>query len=336
MTMRLETRMEEKAWDSVQPHLHPSVALRMPSGDMVRGPKAVARALKTFDWPAFRHYVSYENIQVGVFEGDLHLKVKKRNGLFSRFYLAEVDPGLIRYRLDCAYDGTLYHGFQRQKGKPTVQGAIERVLRHITQEEVTLTPSGRTDRGVHAKRQVIHFDTRSPLEAKTLETLVKRMLPGDIEALKIERVPNVFHARFDARMKTYHYTLLRGKDPFMAHYAWQGRDLDLALLNRKLARFVGTHDFAAFGKGVDEPLTRRTIQRAFALETDGRITVVIESEGFLRHMVRYLVGTTVRDIEKGSDEVGKALGNPGAGHVYLAPAAGLTLHSVRYKPDETS
>lgn len=334
MTPSLEKRMESRAWDGIITHLHPAVALRMPSGDMVHGPEAVARALQSFDWPGFGHYTLYENIHVGVFEGGLHLKVKHKDGLLSRFYLAQVDPDVTRYRLDCAYDGTLYHGFQRQKGKPTVQGVIERVLRHITQESITLTPSGRTDRGVHAEKQVIHFDTSSPLSEKTLEKLVKRMLPDDIDALELKRVPKVFHARFDARMKTYQYTILTGKDPFMAHYAWHRPDVDVSRLNRKLSLFEGTHDFSSFSKGGGEVLTTRTIQKATAIEEAGRITITIESEGFLRHMVRYIVGTAVRDLEKGTHEVERALKEPANGHAYLAPATGLTLHNIKYGPDE--
>lgn len=334
MTPDLGSRIEHRAWDGVISQLHPSVALRMPSGDMVHGPKAVARTLQSFTWPGFLHQTVYENIHVGVFEDGLHLKVKHREGLLSRFYLEQVDPDLTRYRLDCAYDGTLYHGFQRQRGKPTVQGVIERVLRHITQESITLTPSGRTDRGVHAKRQVIHFDTRSPLDEKTLGKLLKRMLPGDIKLLRLERVPNLFHARFDARVKTYHYTILSHKDPFMAHYAWFRPDVDGPRLNEKMALFEGTHDFASFAKGSKDALTKRTILVARAHEVNGRITITIKSEGFLRHMVRYMVGTAVRDLEKGTHELERALDDPANGHAYLAPAAGLTLRGVAYGPDE--
>lgn len=335
MTLSLEKRIEHCAWDGVQPLLHPSVAFRMPDGNMAYGPKAVAQALQASDWPGFKRHMVYENIHVGIFEENLHLKIKHKDGFLNRFYLAQVDPDVKRYRLDCAYDGTLYHGFQRQKGRPTVQGVIERVLGHITQESITITPSGRTDRGVHAKGQVIHFDTGSPLGVKMLKKLVRRMLPGDIEALRLERVPNLFHARFDARMKTYEYTILPDKDPFMAHYAWHRPGLDAVLLNDKLALFEGTHDFASFAKGSEDSLTRRTIQRARAHEDNGRITVTITSEGFLRHMVRYMVGTAVRDLERGTHEVENALGDPANGHAYLAPAAGLTLHNVKYGPDET-
>ncbi|MFW5913806.1 MAG: tRNA pseudouridine(38-40) synthase TruA [Bacillota bacterium] len=320
----------KKTWARLKDQLHPSIALRKPSGTIVRGEEEVLRTLSEFSWPDFLDYEVYENIHIGVFEEDLHVKIKYKDALINRIYLAKVDPDVRRVRLDCAYDGTLYHGFQRQKGNPTIQGSIESVLWHITQEAITITPSGRTDRGVHALHQVIHFDTRSTLEPEYMKRLLNQMLPDDISVFKAEYVPNVFHARFDARKKTYHYTITRDHDPFMAHYAWFKENIDVAGLNAILALFKGEHDFSSFGKGSLSEQLKRTIQKVEAFEDNGVITVVVESEGFLRHMVRTMVGTAVRDLEKNTHEVEKALNHPNGGHVFLAPASGLSLQAVTY------
>ncbi len=328
--MDVQGHLEQKDWDALMAASHAAIILRKPSGDIVHGWKDVGRALRDYPWPALKQVTKYENILVGEFEGSLQLKVKFKDRKISRLYLTEVIPGIKRYRLDCAYDGTLYHGFQRQRGKHTVQGEIEGVLRHITQERITVTPSGRTDRGVHAKRQTLHFDTGSPLEEGHMLSLMKRMLPGDIEALSLHRVPNVFHARFDASMKTYHYVIIREKDPFMAHYAWHCPTVDATRLNARLSSLEGTHDFSAFGKGTDGSLTTRTVRTARAYESAGRIIVEIKSEGFLRHMVRYMVGTAVRDMNRGTRKLEHAIDHPQQGQVYLAPACGLVLQHVEY------
>ncbi|MFW5892817.1 MAG: tRNA pseudouridine(38-40) synthase TruA [Bacillota bacterium] len=319
-----------KTWDQLKGHLHPSVALREPSGAIVRGEEEVLRTLALFSWPDFLDYEVYENIHIGVYDKDLHVKIKYKDALINRIYLAKTDPAVKRIRLDCAYDGTLYHGFQRQKGKPTIQGSIESVLGHITQETLTITPSGRTDRGVHANHQVIHFDTKSTLAPDKMKRLLNQMLPDDITVHRAEYAPKVFHARFDASKKTYHYAITRDRDPFMAHYAWFKEHVDVSRLNAILALFKGKHDFSSFGKGGDNARSKRTIVNIEAFETDGLITVVVESEGFLRHMVRTMVGTAIRDIEKNTREVEKALNHPNEGHVFLAPASGLTLKRVTY------
>ncbi|MFW6298152.1 MAG: tRNA pseudouridine(38-40) synthase TruA [Bacillota bacterium] len=326
----LKTCLMNKQWGQLKGHFHPSIALRLPSGDIVRGEAAVLEALTSFPWTQCLDYQVYENLHIGVFEKNLHVKIKFRDALVNRIYLAEVDPSIQRIRLDCAYDGTLYHGFQRQKGKPTIQGSLESVLRHITQETLTITPSGRTDRGVHARHQVIHFDTQSTLEPEHMKRLMNRMLPDDISVFKAEYAPKVFHARFDAYQKTYHYTIANDRDPFMAHYAWFKEGIDITKLNAKLSVYQGEHDFAAFGKKSEKAHSRRTIRFIEAVESDGLITVVVKAEGFLRHMVRTMVGTAVRDIEKNTHEVERALSKPDEGHVFLAPASGLSLHEVTY------
>ncbi|MFW6298463.1 MAG: tRNA pseudouridine(38-40) synthase TruA [Bacillota bacterium] len=330
MNPDLKTCLKKRDWKALKAGFHASVALRTPSGKIIRGKEEVLDALNAYPWPEFLDFERYENIHVGYYEDHLAVKIKYKADRINRFYMAILDPGIRRIRLDCAYDGTLYHGFQRQKGKPTIQGSIESVLKHITQESITITPAGRTDRGVHAHHQVIHFDTKSPLEPDRMKRLLNQMLPKDISVLKSEHVPRLFHARFDARMKTYHYTITKDRDPFMAHYAWVKPTLDVSGLNATLALYIGEHDFSAFGKGSDSDRSTRTILNAEAFEHNGVITVKVESEGFLRHMVRTMVGTAVRDLEKNTHEVEKALKDPRKGHVYLAPATGLTLHEVKY------
>ena len=245
-------------------------------------------------------------------------------------------------RLTLAYDGTAYHGWQRQENARTLQEVVEGRIRVITGETVRLTASGRTDAGVHALNQVCNFTTRSAIPPLDLKNGLNALLPDDILVREASVVPPGFHARYDARRKTYEYRILNRRDPdiFLRHYAWHVRPaLDTGEMERCLAVLKGRHDFSAFksaGSANRNPV--RTLTRAeIHSPENGVLRIVVEADGFLRHMVRNLVGTLVEaglgkrdvaDIRKVLDSRDRRMAG------IKAPARGLFLMAVRYDAEQ--
>lgn len=243
-----------------------------------------------------------------------------------------------RIKLIISYDGSLYHGWQRQRKGLTLQAVLEDKLETILGEPVRLFASGRTDAGVHALKQVAHFTTRSDLEPETLVNGLNALLPDDILVRDAQYVPEGFHARYSARTKTYEYRILNRKEPdiFQRKYAWHiKKPLDIDEMRRCLGAILGRHDFAAFrSSGSTNRNPVRTVHRADLFEQgQGLMVIIMESDGFLRHMVRNIVGTLVEAGLGKMDAArfGKILESRDrcmAGP--KAPAMGLFLVSVDY------
>jgi tRNA pseudouridine38-40 synthase len=237
-----------------------------------------------------------------------------------------------------AYDGSRYQGWQSQKTGETIQQRVEERLRMILQEPISVIASGRTDAGVHALGQVCHFRTGSRLAVDVIRKGLNALLPEDIFVREISQVDADFHARYRAKGKVYEYRILNrdDRDPFQRHHAWHVRaPLDVAKMSECLSTLRGTHDFSSFrssGSGNINPV--RTICRAEIGRGEGGILrVVLEADGFLRHMVRNIVGTLV--------EVGLGRIDPSGFQAILgardrrrasskAPPQGLFLVEVRY------
>jgi tRNA pseudouridine38-40 synthase len=213
------------------------------------------------------------------------------------------------FKLTIAYDGTDFHGWQIQPGKPTIQGEIVSVLRRLTQEDVVLHGAGRTDAGVHALGQVGSFRTRSGLSALEFQRALNALLPPAIRIVGAEEVGPDFHARWSATGKTYRYRLYRGKvvPPFIwryvLHYPFP---LDEEKMSEAARRFVGVHDFAAFAasSGSEEDDRERTTEREIfsatieRSETRDELVFSVQGRSFLRYMVRKMTGTLL-DIGRG-------------------------------------
>ena len=213
------------------------------------------------------------------------------------------------FKLTIAYDGTDFHGWQIQPGKPTIQGEIVSVLRRLTQEDVMLHGAGRTDAGVHALGQVGSFRTRSGLSALEFQRALNALLPPAIRIAGAEEVGPDFHARWSATGKTYRYRLYRGKvvPPFIwryvLHYPFP---LDEEKMSEAARRFVGVHDFAAFAasSGSEEDDRERTTEREIfsatieRSETRDELVFSVQGRSFLRYMVRKMTGTLL-DIGRG-------------------------------------
>jgi tRNA pseudouridine38-40 synthase len=242
------------------------------------------------------------------------------------------------FKLIIEYDGTSYSGWQRQTQEPTVQAEIERALAFMTRSTVTVIGAGRTDAGVHALGQVANFRCDTRLDPEAILKGLNSLLPGDIAIQDCRQVPEAFHARFDAKSKVYHYRILN-RDTRAAvgrQYAWFiHRPLDLAAMRRAAGILVGRHDFKAF-ESTGSPRAHTLREVAVAEWVEGgnrRLTFRIEADGFLRCMVRNIVGTLVAvglgklapgDVQAIMD----ARDRKRAGAT--APARGLFLMEVRY------
>lgn len=242
-------------------------------------------------------------------------------------------------KLTVAYDGTDYVGWQRQATGESIQGLLEDALARIEGSRVGVHGAGRTDAGVHAEHQVASARISTGLDDTTLARALNANLPVAIRVMDVHTAADDFHARFDAVAKVYEYRIWNGPavPPFLTRYVWHvPQPLDLTRLNHAAAAIPGTHDFAAF-QGPD-PATHTTLRQVLratwrrSLDVPG-VTFEISGAGFLRHMVRSLVGTLVEiGLERRPvEDVARLLAVPVRSHVgRTAPACGLFLVRVEY------
>lgn len=251
----------------------------------------------------------------------------------------QCSPGKSRIRLDISYDGTGYNGWQRQTQTPnTIQGTLERAVGQIYGEKIAVIGASRTDAGVHAQMQVAHFDAPKAPGGFDLRYSLQCQLPESIVIKKLYLAPDDFHSIACVKDKTYRYHVLNRHVPsaLRRRYShWVRLPLNVENLNKFSEIVVGTHDFKAFQTaGTVVKSTVRTIREASWERTDDDLlTFTVRGDGFLKQMVRNLVGTMV-DLERegqGPEEMRRILQScdrrkAGA----TVPAGGLFLNSVRY------
>jgi tRNA pseudouridine38-40 synthase len=201
-------------------------------------------------------------------------------------------------KLVLEYDGGKYHGWQRQKNALTLQEILEDCLKRLTGEELRVNSSGRTDAGVHALGQVANFRTSSALPLIAFQRGLNSLLPGDFVVRDAAEAPDEFHARYSALAKTYEYRLLTRpvRSPFSQNYCWWlPKALDLISLGQATSFLWGEHDFSSFqasGSSIKNPV-RRVMAAYWTHAPGGWLIFRITANGFLRGMVRALVGTLV-------------------------------------------
>ena len=252
------------------------------------------------------------------------------------------DAALQGHKLTIAYRGTEFFGWQRQSGKRTVQECLETALGKIWGEKISVQGSGRTDTGVHAHGQVASFNARRLHNATVLLRALNANLPLDVRIVKCRLVSPAFHARFDAKGKTYRYLIWNAlvQDPFTLDTHWHvPRPLNLAAMRRAARLLLGRHDFASFTSNPGykrERGTVRTMRRASITKNGNVLTFHFTSDGFLYRMVRNLAGGLIK-VGLGKitvDDFGRILrARSRSAAPETAPACRLCLMNVRYGKD---
>ena len=235
------------------------------------------------------------------------------------------------------YDGSGYHGWQRQLNGKSVQEVVERPLSKLLRHKVNLIASGRTDAGVHAISQCVSFQCHLNMPIENLAYALNAQMPNDVVILRMWEAESSFHARYDAVAKTYLYKLYNGpqKDPFKNKYClYVPIDLNEMAIRKAMTFFVGTHDFVAFmATGSAIRSTVRTIFQFDLVRSEEEWHFQITGDGFLYHMVRIIVGLLI-EVGKNKvlpEEIPDIIksGNRSKAK-WTAPANGLYLKEVMY------
>lgn len=247
----------------------------------------------------------------------------------------------MRYKCTVAYDGTLFHGFQTQGELRTVQKEIESVLSIINKGNTIIYPSGRTDAGVHALGQVFHFDSIIDMPEENMRNAINTRLARDVFVVKVEKVNDLFHARFSAIAKEYHYLLdFSERNPLFKNYRYYCpfHNVDVALFKEAILLFQGIHDFRSFTKNQQLSNTTRAIFHIDFTQENTLITIKMIGNGFMHHMVRILVAMalevgrnkiTLERLKYIMEQKNRVFSPK------IAPSSGLYLNRVFY-PEESS
>ena len=243
----------------------------------------------------------------------------------------------MRYKVNLAYDGRNYAGFQSQKNALAIQDVIETVLNRIFSEKIRIVMSSRTDAGVHAYDQVFHFDSDIEKEPGKLKFSINSLLPKDMHVNNVAIVSEDFHARFSVKKKTYEYLINIGEyDPFLNGYAYQCfYKLDVDLMKKGAELLKGKHDFSSFNTSSlkEYPNQVRDISEFKIIRKKDLLIIRVTSTGFLRNMVRIMVGTLI-DLGRGLkslDDIQNMLEKPNKStRRYNADPNGLYLKKVFY------
>ena len=240
-------------------------------------------------------------------------------------------------RLDICYDGSRYKGWQRLPGtENTIQQKLETALSKILGEEITVCGSGRTDAGTHALGQVVSFHCSNQMPPQEILSNLRRYLPEDIGIYSCKVVSDRFHARLNAKEKTYRYRLWNSENPcvFDRKYAYiDPRALDISAMQDAASIFLGTHDFSAFCANKNMKKSTQRHISAFRVERFGdEIHFTVTGNGFLHHMVRIMVGTLleVGRKERSLETIPALFGGKREDAGALIPACGLCLMEVTY------
>ncbi len=243
------------------------------------------------------------------------------------------------YKMVVSYDGTAYHGWQRQPEDISVVQVLEDSFRAVFKQKISISGASRTDAGVHALGQVASFALDMKIAPETLKFAWNNALPHDVLILDIHVTADSFNPRHAVISKTYHYSFFTQRPlPFVQQYGWYfSRPVDLDVLQQALQIFVGTHDFRSFCTGYDMHSTIRTIH-SIHLEYDEHMKahrIVVKGPGFLRYMIRRIVGAALAVASKEQftcDDIRVALEKKDPAQILPnSPAKGLLLYEIEYE-----
>lgn len=243
---------------------------------------------------------------------------------------------MARYFVECRYNGTRYHGWQRQPQSTSVQQVIEEAFAVITREQITIVGCGRTDTGVHASQYYFHFDTAYE-DVTTLIYKANRRLGGDVLLVRAIPTGTDVHARFDAAERGYTYYITTEQDPFRqetAYYHYRAEELDIDQLNKAAAILVGRHSFDSFCKSNTDVKTKIcTVTESRWTKTTGGYEYTVRADRFLRGMIRLIVGMCI-NVSRGRLELADVEADLKEQRRlsldWSVPAEGLFLDVVKY------
>jgi tRNA pseudouridine38-40 synthase len=245
----------------------------------------------------------------------------------------------MRFACAVEYDGAGFSGWQRQAHARSVQGAVEQALSFVADHSVQVSCAGRTDAGVHATWQVVHFDTEARRSERSWLLGANANLPGDVRLLQLQPVDDRFHARFSAQTRSYRYVILNRavQSALLRHrVAWEHRLLDEADMQQGARYLVGEHDFSSFRAVACQAKSPvRTVHRLEVGRRGDLVYLDVEANAFLHHMVRNIAGVlmTVGRGDRQADWVDEVLQHRDrARGGVTAPASGLYLVGVSYPP----
>lgn len=237
----------------------------------------------------------------------------------------------MRYLLKISYDGSKFYGFQRQKDKLTIQNEIEKYLSVFFGEKIFIKGAGRTDRGVHALGQYLHFDSLNKQSPLKLKKYLNRNL-SNIKVLKVTFVSDNFHSRFSVKMKHYKYRISFSKKDFHSNYILYSKKLDLHKMKEASKCFLGVHNFQNFVSG-ERDNYECIIYKIRFVRFFNHLTIHFYGKSFYRYMVRNMVGALI-DVGKGKatiNDILDLLNSPKTDKMLsTAPAKGLTLVNIYY------
>lgn len=243
---------------------------------------------------------------------------------------------MIRYKTIVSYNGSNYHGWAKQTNTDkTIQEIIENALEKIYGYKIKIFASGRTDAGVHALQQVFHFDVKEQIiPVNKIAEVINNLLPYDIHVVQIKKTNLNFNARYDVKMKHYQYKINIGKyNSINASTIYQyNKQINLKLLKNVLNKFVGKHDFSSFCTEIKED-SNREIFKVKMSKTKDIVSIDLYGNGFLRSMVRMIVGTllAINEQKISSQQIDFLFETPKKGaSTFKAPSCGLYLYKVKY------
>lgn len=241
------------------------------------------------------------------------------------------------YKIKIQYDGTNYSGWQSQPSGNTIQDELINAISTITKEDVNLIGSGRTDAGVHSLGQVANFRTEQNYEIRKIKHSLNSILPNDISINEMIEVDENFHARFDAKLRSYIYMIAKDKSPFFSNYSYfypNANSINFDLLRRISFTLIGQHDFTSFCKTKTDTENKIcNVSSIYWKESRGLIIFLIEADRFLHGMVRAIVGTLLKSARDNRDseflhEILALQNREAAGE--SVPSKGLFLYKVKY------
>lgn len=260
------------------------------------------------------------------------VKVGYFNGKIQRIIIKTINYSKKRMKITLSYDGSNYHGFQIQTGKKTIQGELSKLISEVNNQEILVQGASRTDKGVHAHKQIVHFDDFSDLGTDEWKRFLNHRLPEDIYIKSIELMHPLFHSRYDVVQKEYVYKIKLGDfNPFLVRYTWHQEYLDFVRLDDQLKKIIGTHDFTSFSKGAKGDRHRIIYDSGYKMD-DEILEIHIIGNGFLRYMIRLIVNHCINYATKKTDKDILDIINEKSRKSTkdMAPSSGLYLHDISY------